>query len=114
MTLPTPALTEPELDELRALLERLRDENEADLRRARSTLDELGTAGLLADPSMREESTNAEYLLQDASTILAKIDGALKRMADGTFGTCTSCGTPIPFGRLRARPYSPTCVACSS
>lgn len=114
MTLPTATLTGPEVDDLRALLEALRAENEADLRRARTTLEELSAAGLLADPSMREESTNAEYLVQDATGILEMIDRAMERLAAGSFGTCTSCGSPIPFRRLRARPYSPTCVACSS
>ena len=114
MSMHTATPTESELGELRALLDRLAEENEADLRRARTTLDELGETGLLVDPSMREESTAAEYLVQDATGILEKIDGARKRMADGTYGRCTSCGAPIPFGRLKARPYSPTCVACSS
>lgn len=114
MSMEITTLSEQDLQELRGLLERLREENEADLARARATLDDLGAEGLLVDPSMREESTNAEYLLQDASGIIAMIDSALARMAAGGYGTCTSCGMPIPIGRLRARPYSPTCVACSS
>lgn len=113
MSLNIATLTEQDLLELRALLDRLREENEADLRRARATLLDLSADGLLVDPSMREESTNAEYLLADASGILEHIDAALRRMAEGTYGTCTSCGTAIPLGRLRARPYSPTCVRCT-
>jgi RNA polymerase-binding transcription factor DksA len=58
-------------------------------------------------------STNAEYLLEDASTIIAKIDAALARMEEGRFGVCVRCGSPIPLGRLRVRPYEPACVACS-
>ena len=114
MSTSTASLTEADRAELRALLQRLRAENEDDLRRARETLAELGANGILVDPAMREVSTNAEYLLDDASTIIGRIDAALGRMEDGTYGVCTSCGQPIPIGRLRVRPYQPTCVRCSS
>lgn len=107
-------LTDAELDELRGLLQQLREENDDDLRRARAALADLSSNGLLVDPSMREEGINAEYLLEDASTIIAKIDTALGRMAAGSYGICTRCGQPIPIGRLRVRPYQPTCVHCSS
>lgn len=113
MTVSSPALSTQDLDELRVILARLRDENQADVERARATLDDLSANGLLVNPSMREVSTNAEYLLEDAHDILGKIDAAERRLDAGSFGTCTSCGASIPMGRLRVRPYQPTCVACS-
>ncbi|MCU0282774.1 MAG: TraR/DksA C4-type zinc finger protein [Candidatus Nanopelagicales bacterium] len=113
MSLHTQTPSDQELAELRSTLLRLREENEADLRRARAALDDLTANKLLVDPSMREVSTNAEYLLEDASTIIAKIDAALARMDQGTYGTCARCGNPIPLGRLRVRPFEPACVACS-
>lgn len=113
MATPTAALTEQDSTELRAALLRLREENEGDLRRSRETLDDLGRNGLLVDPAMREVSANAEYLLEDATAIIDKINAALAAMDAGTYGKCTSCGNPIPLGRLRLRPYEPKCVACS-
>jgi DnaK suppressor protein len=113
VSLHTQTPSEQELAELRAVLQRLREENEADLRRARAALEDLSQNKLLVEPSMREVSTNAEYLLEDASTIIAKIDAALARMDDGSYGVCVRCGSPIPLGRLRVRPYEPACVACS-
>jgi RNA polymerase-binding transcription factor len=107
-------LTDEELAELRALLERVRQENEDDLARSRAQLDDLTADGLLDDPGMRPVSTNAEYLIEDATGIIAEIDAALERMGAGSYGVCTSCGARIPLGRLRLRPYSPTCVTCSS
>ncbi len=113
MSSPTTALTEQESQELREVLLRLRAENETDLRRAQSDIDELSSNGLLVDPSMREVGTSAEYFVKDATSILAKIDTALAAMDAGTYGGCASCGKPIPLGRLRIRPYEPKCVACS-
>ena len=113
MTAATAPLSQDELDELRGLLLKLRGENEADLARARGALDDLSSNGLLDDPSMRQDSTNAEYLLEDATTIITKIDASLARMDSGSYGVCTSCGEQIPIGRLRVRPYQPTCVRCS-
>ena len=37
---------------------------------------------------------------------LDKIDQALKRIEDGSFGTCESCEEPISVKRLEARPSS--------
>ena len=108
------AATADELAELRSILLRLKAENEADLQRARAALDDLSRNRLLDDPSLREVGTNAEYLLGDATSIIDKIDAALVRMDAGTYGTCSSCGRPIPVARLRVRPYQPTCVACSA
>lgn len=113
MTVSSAALSQQDLDELRGILGRLRDENQADVERARATLEDLSANRLLVDPSMREVSTNAEYLLDDAGDILTKIDAAERRLDAGAFGICTSCGGSIPMGRLRLRPYLPTCVACS-
>ena len=113
MTVTSPTLSDQELFEIRGILRRLRDENDADVQRARATLEDLTADGLLVNPSMREVSTNAEYLLDDARGILTKIDAAERSLAGGTIGTCTSCGGPIPMGRLRVRPYQPTCVGCS-
>ncbi len=48
----------------------------------------------------------------DAS--IREIDGALKRIEDGTYGVCKSCGSPIPPERLAARPSTVTCVACAA
>jgi RNA polymerase-binding transcription factor DksA len=41
------------------------------------------------------------------------IDAALARIAGGTYGRCTGCGTEIPEERLELRPFATSCVACS-
>ena len=45
---------------------------------------------------------------------LARIDAALARLADGTFGECLTCGEPIAPKRLHADPTVPVCIDCAS
>ena len=40
------------------------------------------------------------------------IDVALKRIEEGTFGTCTNCGKTIAEARLEAMPYATKCIEC--
>jgi RNA polymerase-binding transcription factor len=39
---------------------------------------------------------------------------ALARIENGNYGLCVSCGTPLPEGRLEARPEAARCLACQS
>jgi RNA polymerase-binding transcription factor len=39
---------------------------------------------------------------------------ALVRIERGVYGTCADCGSPIPEGRLDARPEAARCVGCQS
>jgi len=53
-------------------------------------------------------------LLGSEKDALDQIDGALKRIEDGTFGLCEECGMKIPKSRLEAIPYAALCVQCAS
>lgn len=44
---------------------------------------------------------------------LQRIDAALKRMDDGDFGYCVSCGEEIPPKRIDMDPATPVCVDCA-
>ena len=46
--------------------------------------------------------------------VLAEIEGALGRLADGSYGECIDCGAEIPYARLAAYPAAIRCVACQS
>jgi DnaK suppressor protein len=50
----------------------------------------------------------------DLKDTISEIDAALARLDAGTYGRCTRCGTSIPEERLEVRPFSATCVACTS
>lgn len=53
-------------------------------------------------------------LWQNAQDILAKIEEAVSRIEEGTYGTCDQCGSAIPVARLDALPYTKLCVDCSA
>jgi DnaK suppressor protein len=46
--------------------------------------------------------------------LIAKIDRALKKMEEGEFGECVSCGEDIGTARLKARPVAERCIECKS
>jgi RNA polymerase-binding protein DksA len=50
----------------------------------------------------------------DEQNILYAIDEALKRVEDGSYGSCTQCGKQIPKKRLDALPHTELCIACQS
>jgi RNA polymerase-binding protein DksA len=54
-----------------------------------------------------------DYSLEENSEqVLRAIDGALRRIEDGTFGICQTCGQPISEERLEAIPYATQCIDC--
>jgi RNA polymerase-binding protein DksA len=54
-----------------------------------------------------------DYTLEENSgEVLSAIGAALKRIDDGSYGTCTGCGREIAEERLEARPWSALCIDC--
>ena len=45
--------------------------------------------------------------------LLAEVERAEAKVADGSYGTCDVCGKPISPGRLEARFWSTRCVDCA-
>ncbi len=45
---------------------------------------------------------------------LTKVEGALHRLAEGTYGRCQRCGKLISPERLEAMPYATLCVDCQA
>jgi len=55
----------------------------------------------------RERDLSLENNIRD---LLEKIDKALGRMEEGTYGMCERCGKPIEKARLKALPYANLCI----
>jgi RNA polymerase-binding protein DksA len=55
----------------------------------------------------REKDLSIENNVRD---LLQKIERALKRVEDGTYGMCERCGKPIEKARIKALPYVDLCI----
>ncbi len=44
--------------------------------------------------------------------LMSKIEHALRKIEDGTYGVCEDCDEPISLKRLEARPEAPLCIQC--
>lgn len=65
------------------------------------------------DMSMNDFLTDFLHLLGDTQRErIMMIDEALRRLEEGTYGTCENCGEAIPIERLEVQPYTPFCVDC--
>ena len=51
-------------------------------------------------------------LIQMKTETLNKIDAALRRLEDGSYGDCFECGEEISEARLRALPFAVRCKDC--
>jgi DnaK suppressor protein len=49
-------------------------------------------------------------LEENSEQVLAEINAALKRIEDGTYGTCAACGKEIAPERLEAHPWASLCI----
>ncbi len=57
---------------------------------------------------------SSEALIDEVDRLLDQVDGALARLDDGSYGTCTSCGGSIADGDLARSPTSQICSACEA
>ena len=82
------------------------------------TLDDEVEETAASDNHMAETATatlgrEIDYTLgENSGQVLADIDSALKRINDGSYGTCVSCGQEIPIPRLEAYPTASLCIDC--
>ena len=44
---------------------------------------------------------------------VAEVESAIRRLEDGSYGNCESCGEPIATARLEALPATRLCVTCA-
>ena len=75
---------------------------------------ELNSSSLddhLGDLASETHDREVEYGLEEnGDEVVSEIDAALKRIDDGTYGVCASCGQPIGKERLEARPWATLCI----
>jgi RNA polymerase-binding transcription factor DksA len=97
----------------KAQLEARLQELKARLRRIEHDLDQPISEDFSGAAVEREE----EEVLEDLGTAglneIRMIGAALDRVAQGTYGTCVTCGDPIGEERLDVLPQTPKCRNCA-
>jgi len=79
------------------------------LNQGNETLTDLG------DQASAEADQNFTLRLREREQkLLKKIDEAIDRINEGTFGICESCGGQISVKRLKARPVTTLCIDCKT
>lgn len=65
------------------------------------------------DRATQESDRTFELRIRDRERkLLGKINEALSRIEDGSYGICEDCGAEISEARLKARPVTTQCIDC--
>ncbi len=75
-----------------------------------ATNDGVGDVGDAANDGARNEIDSQLAALE--SRELTQIENAIEMIRDGRYGICEGCDHAIPMARLKALPFTPTCVEC--
>jgi len=60
------------------------------------------------------DADHTRAMLDVASRQRKEVQDALVRLDQGGYGRCVDCASPVPEGRLEARPEAARCVQCQS
>ncbi len=105
-----------ELSNLKAMLEKQLKDLQADL--TRTNLSQPLTTPALADVNDQasfETERSFELRIKDRERkLIGKVQEALKKISEGSYGVCVSCAEPIGVKRLQARPVTDLCINCKA
>ena len=90
--------------EIREVLERSNDETHANIAERARDIEDDSFSNLIVDLNYADIDRDADEL--------RRIDSALTRLSDGSYGTCVDCGQDIPLARLNAEPTAERCIRC--
>jgi DnaK suppressor protein len=110
-----PTVNKTQLKKFKSLLTEKRDEI---VKKAKMTLEQDMTLDTDDLPD-EMDLASSEYLQSFTfrlrgreKVFLEKIQKALLKIEDGSFGTCEECGEEISLKRLEARPETNLCIRC--
>ena len=77
-----------------------------------SSLDDNSTSADIVDQASSYTEKNVEMrAINRQIKLISKIDSALRRIKEGTYGFCEETAEPIGLKRLMARPVATLCIA---
>ena len=110
---PEPMDSDVAESELRARLDEVR-ERLAALKKPPERGSSIGFGKRVGDGTTEAIGRLTEVGVADSlESIEARLERALAKLEEGTYGVCDSCGADIPAGRLRSVPESALCVDCA-
>jgi DnaK suppressor protein len=104
-------MTKTELNKYKKILETKQDELEH-LVRNRDAITIEKSADALDEVQHASERELAIRNLDRESNLLRNVRSALRRIEDGSFGTCMHCEEEISPKRIAAVPWAPFCSQC--
>ncbi len=113
-------LTKKDLEKFKKMLQRRLEELTDNVNKLKEeALDPNGGGEVSRVPlhlaDVGTENFDKEFTLgivENEEEELQEIQDALKRIEEGSYGVCESCGSPIPKTRLNALPFARLCVKC--
>jgi DnaK suppressor protein len=91
-------------DEIQHTLERSSDETHVRIAEQARDAEDDSFSNLIVDLNLAEIDRDADEL--------RRIDTALARLSEGSYGLCEDCGQRIPEARLEAEPTALRCIRC--
>ena len=76
-----------------------------------SSDDNVSSADIVDQASSYTDKSVEMKALNRSRKLISKINSALQRIKDGTYGFCEETGEPIGLKRLMARPVATLCIA---
>lgn len=108
------ALTKMDLDKLKKVLEGQLSELRTGMTRDLQNIESPALADI-NDQASYESERSFELRIKDRQRkLIAKVEDALRKIGDGGYGTCESCGEPIGMKRLLVRPVTTFCINCKT
>jgi len=113
---PDEYLSTPEVETLHSMLT---EQLDALLKQSKEALHDLtdvrSTDADALDLAVNESNRDFSLRLADRERrLMGKIRRSLSRMQEGEYGMCESCGEPITYKRLLARPVATLCIDCKT
>lgn len=108
-------MVDARLEKIRKRLLDLRENLLLEIRHRNVEAAELTDQGVpdVGDLGVTDNLGEFLHLLSDSKREeVLKIDDALERLRNGTYGTCQQCGEPIRIDRLEVALYTRFCIDC--
>lgn len=119
-----PRYSKNDLKEFKKLLEAEKHRLLSELKVLTNEKPQVASIGGSSDASYDDDSTDTAAAVTEIGTLLAeegnlqkilqRVQRALSKIDDGSYGLCDTCSQPIDKARLKAVPFASLCVPCKS